>query len=357
MSITANQRTSAGEIRRAGIISPGSYPGEDPGRGLEETLQLFALAEELGYQTAGIRQRHLERGSSSALPLLAAATQRTNRITLETNVIPLGFEIPFRLAEDFSTVAALAGNRLAVGISTSAPHGKLLEPLNRTDVSPDTDPYELIERFLTALRDEPLGEDLLPTPYGTLHRPSVHPHIPNLINQVWLGAGSDRSAKWAAQHSLAISLGNLTNAVEDKGFEESQRARIDLYLNEFQGPNEPRVAVERVILPLDSATDEQRVHYREFAESRLARTRQPQGERRTVIQPDLIGTAEEIIQRLRNDPAFDGRTELRVSLPYAFAAEEYAQIISDIAELILPALGWAPDTVAGSRRILEPARG
>lgn len=330
-------------IFRVGIISPGSYSAHNPHQGLNDTLDLFRIAEDIGYQTAGIRQRHLERGSSSALTFLAAATQRTKEITLETNVVPLGYENPFRLAEDFSTVAALAQGRLAVGISTSAPHQDLLSSLNRTDVSPFTDSYELIERFLEALQGKPLSEELLVTPYGTEHVPAIHPHIPELINNVWLGAGSDRSTIWAAQHGLAISLGNLTNAVGDLSFEQAQRARIDLYFNEFKGENAPRVAVERVILPLDSATIEQTKHYQEFAAARTERTKQPQGERKTVIQPDLIGSSDEIIEQLKNDPSFDGRTELRVALPYAFDRLEYIQIIRDIADLILPALGWKSD--------------
>ncbi|WP_080792167.1 LLM class flavin-dependent oxidoreductase [Corynebacterium pacaense] len=340
-------------IARAGIISPGSFSPENPRRGLDETLELFRLAEDLGFQTAGIRQRHLEYGSSSALTLLAAATQRTERIELETNVVPLGYEVPFRLAEDFSTVAALSGGRLTVGISTSAPHAELLGSLNRTDVSPYTDPYELIERFLEALRGGELSTQLQPTPYGTLHRPSIHPHIPGLIEKVWLGAGSDRSAVWAARQGLGISLGNLTNAVGEKGFEESQRDRIDLYLAEYRGSIAPRVAVERVILPLDSASPEQQAHYRDFAGGRLARTTEPQGQRRTVIQPDLIGSSADIIEALRSDPVIDGHTELRVALPYAFAAEDYAQIIGDIAERILPELGWTAD----SSEVLEAVHG
>ncbi|MFP7365402.1 LLM class flavin-dependent oxidoreductase [Corynebacterium callunae] len=335
-------------ISRAGINSPGSYPANNPYQGLNDTLDLYRIAEEIGYQTAGIRQRHLEWGSSSALTFLAAATQRTTKINLETNVVPLGYENPFRLAEDFSTVAALSQGRLAVGISTSVPHQELLAPLNRTDVSPLTDSYGLIKRFLEALRGNPLSDELIPTPYGTVHTPSINPHIPDLINNVWLGAGSDRSTTWAAQHGLSIYLGNITNAVDDLSFEEAQRARLDLYYQEFKGENAPRVAVERVILPLDSASAEQTKHYQEFAAARSARTAHRHGERRSLIQPDLIGSSDEIIEQLKNDSVFDGRTELRVGLPYAFDREEYIQIIRDIAELVLPAFGWNPDAASPS---------
>ncbi|WP_432431603.1 LLM class flavin-dependent oxidoreductase [Rhizobium leguminosarum] len=42
----------------------------------------------------------MEPGISSASAFLAAATQRTSRIELGTAVIPIGYESPYRLAEE-----------------------------------------------------------------------------------------------------------------------------------------------------------------------------------------------------------------------------------------------------------------
>ena len=44
---------------------------------------------------------------SSAAVFLAAATRRTRRIELGTAVISIGYEDPFRLAEDLTTVDVL----------------------------------------------------------------------------------------------------------------------------------------------------------------------------------------------------------------------------------------------------------
>ena len=196
-------------IPRAGFILAGNHPEGDPRTGLEQTLRLFAFAEDLGYDVAGIRQRHLERGISSALPFLAAASQRTETIRLETDVVPLGYETPFRLAEDFGTVDALSGGRVNVGISTSSPHGDLLGDLGRGDAS--VDPYALIERFLEALEGRPLADEPLYTPYGP-QIPRIEPHIAGLRDRVWLGGGSERSVRWAARHGLKLLLGNLSDA-------------------------------------------------------------------------------------------------------------------------------------------------
>lgn len=325
-------------LTEAGLTLPGNYDETSPGGGLEETLQLFAYAEELGYQVAGVRQRHLERGLSSALPFLAAATQRTSTIRLETAVVPLGFETPFRLAEDFATVDVLSRGRVNVGVSSSAPHRDVLRALGRVDEGDDIAPYTLIERFLEALEGRALSDEIA-TPYGP-QIPRIQPHVPSLRERVWLGGGSSRSVRWAAEHGLKLFLGNLAAADGDAAFEEVQRARIDEYYAVFAGAGEPAVGVERVIVPTDSATSAQRQHYAAFAASREERTLAPT--RGLVFQKDLVGTTDEILDRLRADPAIDGRTQLRVAVPYAFHRDEYRQILSDIAGGVLPHLGWKP---------------
>ena len=330
----------------AGIILAGTYPERDPRAGLETTLRLFALAEDLGYDVAGIRQRHLERGVSSALPFLAAASQRTRTIRLETDVVPLGYETPFRLAEDFATVDALAGGRVNVGVSTSAPHGDLLAALGRTDAAAAADPYTLIERFLEALEGRALSDDELSTPYGP-QIPRVQPHIPGLRDRVWLGGGSLRSVRWAAARGLKLLLGNVGDGDAAGTFEAAQRVHIDAYLSEFRGAD-PRIGVERVILPTDSATAAQREHYAAYVAARDVRTAQPVslGGRTVVFQRDLHGTAEQIAERLAADPSFDGRTELRVAFPYGFDEDEYRQILTDIRAAVLPLVGWQPGVPA-----------
>jgi len=340
-------------IPRAGLVFAGNHPEGDPRAGLEAALGLFEYSEQLGYDVAGIRQRHLERGVSSALPFLAAASQRTRTIRLETDVVPLGYETPFRLAEDFGTVDALSGGRVNVGISTSAPHGDLLASLGRQDAV--VEPYGLIERFLEALEGGLLGDEPLYTPYGP-QLPRIEPHVPGLRDRVWLGGGSERSVRWAARQGLKLLLGNLADAGAHDRFEPAQRDHIDLYLAEFAGAGEPLVGVERVIVPTTTATAEQRAHYLAYAEAREARTAAPadHGGRRIAFQRDLIGTADEIIERLRDDPSIDGRTEVRVALPYGFADEEYRQILFDIRHSVLPALGWTPEREKGAEAAPRP---
>lgn len=99
------------------FLSPGNFPDDDPHAGLENTLRLYEYGEGLGFDGAWIRQRHLEHGVSSAATFLAAASQRTSRVELGTAVIPIGYESPFRLAEDLPTADVLSRGRLQAGVS------------------------------------------------------------------------------------------------------------------------------------------------------------------------------------------------------------------------------------------------
>ena len=104
-------------LRKLGFLTIGRFDADDPGPGLEETLQVIERAEALGFDSVWLRCRHLQPGISSPIAVMAAAGQRTSRIELGTAVIPLGLENPFRLAEDLATVDLLSGGRINPGVS------------------------------------------------------------------------------------------------------------------------------------------------------------------------------------------------------------------------------------------------
>jgi alkanesulfonate monooxygenase SsuD/methylene tetrahydromethanopterin reductase-like flavin-dependent oxidoreductase (luciferase family) len=334
-----------GLIREAGFITAGTYPDADPAAGLEAHLQLFEWGEQLGFDTAGVRERHLEHGVSSAATFLAAATQRTRTITLESDVFPLGLDNPFRVAEAVATIAALAPGRFNIGISVSAPHADLLEPLAVPFVENGHDRYDRAAKFLAALRGDYLGEPntTIDTPDGP-QRPRIQPVIPGIIDDVWFGGGSDASIQWAARKGLSLLLGNLTYGGDHyRSFRDARLAQLDLYHREFAGkPRNRRLGVERVIVPLDGADEPTRQKYRAFKAQRDPRTLQPFGPRHILAEPDLVGFADEIVEDILGDPVFDGETRLRVALPYSFEPHEYRQILQDIAERVLPHVGWTP---------------
>jgi alkanesulfonate monooxygenase SsuD/methylene tetrahydromethanopterin reductase-like flavin-dependent oxidoreductase (luciferase family) len=332
-------------ISHISFLTPGNYSDNAPLQGLEQTLQLFELGEQLGFNGAWVRQRHLEHGVSSASTFLAAATQRTRQIELGSAVIQMGYESPFRLAEDLATVDILARGRLNVGLSAGAPnHLELIgasvwgEAWQQQDFS-----YQRVLSLRDNLSGRLFGDDntVIHSP-GNTQRPRVQPFSAGLVDRLWYGGGSLRSARWAGSNGFNLLTGNLTSGEETDDFYQAQLAQIQLYRENLvtSGRRQARIALGRVIIPTDSADATTRRHYQQFAASRYPRTLAPQGPRRTLFSQDIVGSAEQILERLLHDPVLPLVNELRIELPYELRYAEYSQIISDFATLIAPELGW-----------------
>ncbi|GLY29219.1 LLM class flavin-dependent oxidoreductase [Kineosporia sp. NBRC 101731] len=327
-------------INSLAFLTPGNFDDDDPYSGLEDTLQLFEYGEALGFDGGWIRQRHLEHGVGSAAVFLAAAGQRTRRIELGTAVIPIGYESPFRLAEDLALSDVLSRGRLQPGFSAGVPpHADLMGHLvfdgdwRTYDLS-----YGRIERLLANLRGDFLGDDdtVIRSP-GNVQRPRLQPYSPGLASRVWYGGGSTRSVRWAGEQGLNLLTGNIV-AAERETFLQSQLQLVREYRQLSRG----RVALGRVILPWDSASRATRERYRAYGASRHERTLAPVeiGGRRMHIAPDLVGPSDEILEQLHADPVLAEVSELRLELPYEFVREDYEQILRDTTELIAPELGW-----------------
>src|SRR5580658_8628369 len=108
-------------LERLGFLTIGLFDERDPARGHRATLEMIELGEQLGFDHAWLRHRHLQYGISSPVAVMAAASQRTRRIELGTAVTPLGWENPLRLAEDLATLDVLSGGRINPGVSVHAP--------------------------------------------------------------------------------------------------------------------------------------------------------------------------------------------------------------------------------------------
>jgi alkanesulfonate monooxygenase SsuD/methylene tetrahydromethanopterin reductase-like flavin-dependent oxidoreductase (luciferase family) len=318
-------------ITSLSFLIPGNYAEADPHAGLEATLRVIELGERLGYRGAWVRQRHLEHGISSAAVFLAAASQRTSRIELGSAVIQIGYESPFRLAEDLAMVDALSGGRLNVGLSAGPPqHLDLLGPLVFDDDWKSFDfSHQRISRLVQCLRSEPLG-DPIAIPGGKVI-PRLQPVAPGLVDRLWYGGGSLKSAQWAGRNGFNLLVGNVTSGEGTDDFATAQLNQIATYR---AAGGRGRIALGRVIVPLDGANAATADRYRAYAEARHARTLQPNGEKRTMFARDLVGTIDDIRAMLAADMAVHQADELRIELPYEFTEADYAQILSDASTLL-----------------------
>ncbi|MDA2895219.1 LLM class flavin-dependent oxidoreductase [Mycolicibacterium sp. BiH015] len=331
-------------LRKLGFLTIGRFDEADPKAGHDETLETIERAEALGFDTVWVRQRHLQPGISSPVAMLAAATQRTHRIELGTAVIPLGLENPLRLAEDLATVDILSGGRLNPGVSVGTP---MMYDNYKTALYPDT--YDIedftkkrAERLLDYLRGEPVSDF-----EGTLgieqFSRRVQPHSPGLASRVWYGGGLS-SAIWAAKHGLNYLTSNVVSSEgsRSRDFATIQAEQIDAFRAHHDNPETARVSQGLVVIPTDSATPEQVAKYRAYAEARLPRTSQTHGPRGMMFAPDLVGTSSELADALYAHPGFQRVDEVAFALPFSFDADDYVQIVTDMAEKLGPKLGWAP---------------
>ncbi|MFF1909249.1 LLM class flavin-dependent oxidoreductase [Kitasatospora sp. NPDC058218] len=330
-------------LRKLGFLTIGLFDPADPGRGHESTLQLIELGEQLGFDSAWVRHRHLQHGISSPVALLAAASQRTRRIQLGTAVIPLGWENPLRLAEDLATTDILSGGRLNPGISVGRPgHWDQVAPALYPDTAESEEfGYERVRRLLGFVKGEP-ATDFSGVEGIEVYSDRVQPVAPGLASRIWYGGGSLRSARWAGEQGLSLLSSNVVRAEESEDFAEIQRSQIEAFRAHHPEGGRARVSQGLVVIPTDSASAEQRAKYLDYARSRLPRTAAPQGPARMMFAADLVGTSVEIAERLYAHAGFREVDEVVFALPFTFGHRDYVQILTDIATRLAPALGWQP---------------
>lgn len=331
-------------LRKLGFLTIGRFDGDDPRPGHLETLRMIELAEELGFDSVWVRNRHLQYGISSPVAVLAAAAVRTSRIELGTAVIPLGLENPLRLAEDLATVDILSAGRLNPGVSVGVP---MRYDDVKTALYPETHALEnfskdRVARLLDNLRGEPVSDFEGTVGIETFSR-RVQPHSPGLADRVWYGGGLS-SAVWAGRQGINYLTSSVVTVegTRSRDFATVQAEHIDAYRASHVDPDRARVSQGLVVIPTDSATPDQVRKYRAYAESRAERTRTPQGPRGLLFSPDYVGPSAELAETLYEHAGFQRATEVAFALPFSFDEPDYLQIVGDLAERLGPALGWTP---------------
>ncbi len=332
-------------LRQLGFLTIGLFDGADPRPGHESTLDIIVLGESLGFDSAWVRHRHLQYGISSPIAVLAAASQRTSRIQLGTAVIPLAWENPLRLAEDLATVDLLSGGRLNPGVSVGPPmQWDRVKPAlypNTHDVEDFS--YERVSRLLRFVRGEP-ASDFSGVEGIEVFSDRVQPQSPGLAGRMWYGGASLRSAQWAGENGMNLLASSVVRAEESANFADIQASHIRMFRQHHPDGRLARVSQGLVVIPTDTATSDQREKYRSYAAARTPRTAVPQGPARMMFEVDLVGSAEEIAQRLYAHAAFREVDEVAFALPFSFEHDDYVQILTDIATRLGPALGWRPAT-------------
>ncbi|WP_317229213.1 LLM class flavin-dependent oxidoreductase [Clavibacter sp. MX14-G9D] len=344
---------------RIGFLTTGPFDPVDPATGLEEALRLVELGDALGLDTAWLRPDHLRHAISSPVAMLAAASQRTSRIGLGTASIPVRAENPLRLAEDLATVDLLSGGRLRPGLSVGNPGrvaavDRAVHPTTAEHEEPGRD---RLLRFRELLRGGRVpGADDRPDASDDEHdealTPTVQPSSPGLADRLAYGAATLRTAAWAGSHGFRLLASDVTERGTGggHGFAADQRALIDAYRAAHPDPAAAHVTLALVVVPTDGATSEQRARYADDAAAhaeRAARADQSEGPgvgSSMVRAPDLVGPSDRLAAALLAHPAVQAADELAIALPAGLPTGDLAQILTDVAQHLGPALGWSPAT-------------
>jgi luciferase family oxidoreductase group 1 len=181
--------------------------GSTGAQALRNTIDLARLCDELGYHRYWVAEHHggpmLAGPSPEALigPIAAA----TSRIRVGSGGVMLPHYSPFKVAETFSILGGLHGDRIDLGIGRAP--GSDRETMfalqrDRRQLSPDDFPEQLTE--LLAYVEDDFPDDHL------FARLAALPGAPGRPD-VWLLGSSPQSAIWAAQLGLPYSFADFIN--------------------------------------------------------------------------------------------------------------------------------------------------
>lgn len=331
---------SAG-LEKLGFLTIGLFDEKRPDLGHESTLEIIELGERLGFDSAWLRHRHLQFGISSPIAVMAAASQRTQRIGLGTAVTPLGWENPIRLAEDLATVDVLSGGRVNPGVSVGTPmqYDRVKSALYPDTADVEDFGYERVNRLLRAVEGKPVSA-WSGTEGIEQFSDRVQPHSPGLRSRMWYGGASLRSARWAGEAGMNLLVSSVVKAERAEDFDDIQLSHIREFREHHPDRDRARVSQGLVVIPTDSASPAQAEKYRDYARSRFDRTRTPQGPARMMFAADLVGTSEELAEKLYANKSFREVDEVAFALPFSFDHEDYVQILTDMATVLGPSLGW-----------------
>ncbi len=330
-------------LERLGFLTIGLFDGDDPAPGHESTLRVIELGEQLGFDSAWVRDRHLQYGISSPVAVLAAASQRTTRIEFGTAVTPLGWENPLRFAEDLATVDILSGGRLNPGVSVGPPmhYDDVKSALYPDTADAEDFSYERVDRLLRLVAGESAASFHGIEGFEQFSE-RVQPYSPGLRQRMWYGGASLRSAQWAGQHRMNFLTSSVVRAEDSADFAQIQLSHIRAFRAAHPAGDAARVSQGLVVIPTDSASAEQRARYAAYVAARTPRTTSPQGPGRMLFAPDLLGSSSQIADMLYQHAGFREVTEVAFALPFTFEHADYVQILTDMAGNLGPALGWQP---------------
>jgi alkanesulfonate monooxygenase SsuD/methylene tetrahydromethanopterin reductase-like flavin-dependent oxidoreductase (luciferase family) len=308
-----------------------------------QTIELAVAAEEIGVDGAYVRVHHFARQLASPFPLLAAIGTRTSRIEIGTAVIDMRYENPLYMAEDAAAADLISGGRLQLGISRGSPEPALrgAEAFGYVAREGETD-ADMARTHTEVFRAAISGAGVAradPTMTGSTAPLRIEPQSPGLAERIWWGAGTRKTAVWAAEQGM--NLMSSTLLTEDTGvpFDELQAEQIALFRAAWVQAGwerEPRVSVSRSVIPI--TTDEDRMYFGGRAEQDSADQVGWLDGSISRFGRSYVGEPDVIAADLARDVAVREADTLLLTVPNQLGVEYNARLLETFARHVAPAL-------------------
>ena len=315
------------------------HVGDDAADSYRIALELFATAEQLGFDTGWVAQHHFLNGSGrlpSTLTFLAAAAERTRRIQLGTAIVILPLEDPLRVAEDAAVVDTISGGRLQLGLGTGG------DPLTFAAFGRDLESRR--ERYAQALQllSQALAGERI---NGTAAR--LYPPAPTLPERMWESTLSVAGATRIGQHGNGLLLAR-TAFLSSEQTDQAQLPVAQAFLRERSSPSGcARLGLSRTVYPAadrQTAMAHMASGVAAYVDDMVRRGYFPAG----MSQADAFirshihyGHPEEVVASLRGDQIFPLTTELICQVqPGHPSPNQITVALERIATEVAPALGW-----------------
>ncbi|GAB3102978.1 LLM class flavin-dependent oxidoreductase [Isoptericola nanjingensis] len=333
-----------------------------PADRLARVVEHAVLAEELGFDSFAVGERHAGDVLSSApTVILGAVAARTRRILLSTGVTVLSLLDPIRVAEDLATVDQLSRGRLEIVIGKG--NEELQYPLLGLDIAKQ---YEYLEENYELLRLLLSSEDV--TWSGrhrhrlehatTLPRPFAGPF------RIWHGSATsefavDLAARWGDPIVSA-------NALQPR---ESYGRLIDRYRERYAAaghdPAYRFVGAGSGGLFLADTTEQAIEQYRPLYEGQVARLRARGYDPATHVGkaqafetiedavergPALVGSPERVAEKILDYHGSFGHVLQSVSVNHLLEPSRQEDVLRRFAAEVAPVVRaevtttlWGPD--------------
>lgn len=319
--------------------------GDDAAHSYRLALELFEIAEALGFDSGWVAQHHFLNGGGrlpSTFSFLAAAAERTKRIQLGSAIVILPLEDPLRVAEDAAVVDILSGGRLQLGMGTGG------DPLSFAvfgqELAARRERYaEGVKTIQDALAGRPMN--------GTTA--VMYPPDPELGGRLWESTLSPEGGARIGARGNGLLLAR-TAFLSSEPTDVAQLPVAETYQRAITtGPAAsgvaPRIGLSRAVYPADDRRTAI-AHLEEgtaaYVDSMIERGYFPPGltqEQYFARTHIHYGHPEEVVASLQADRVLPMTTDLICQVqPGHPTPDQMIRALERIAKEVAPALGWRP---------------